>query len=325
MPKRLPASSANDAATKRATSRDTQATNVGGGAAVSPKRPTAPLPDQQQRGSPHSHGVLISAQATEVSDVFLAGNESDTIDLLDVIKTTAERCPDTFPSSSSPPSPPSCIRSACRDERPSPTNRDQSSSSSPPSPPSCIRPACRDERPSPTNRDKFLAGLHVQSLGCSLDACTAGPTVRLTFTGTIVVLYPINFNPDRRYVVFMDENGFTGITIWSSNLKKFAADSIGKLCEISKVNISSHQGKKTINLSKESEVSNDVLPNLLLTYVSRSQSKTKVCGGHLCFANPLLPSWTYIRCPNTQSYPSLEFLATCVLKKKLSKLKPKGF
>jgi hypothetical protein len=260
------------------------------------KSVSAPLPDQQQRGSPHSHGVLISAQATEVSDVFLAGNESETIDLLDVIKTTAKLCPDTI-----------------------------SSSSSPPSPPSCIRPACRDERPSPTNRDKFLAGLHVQSLGCSLDACTAGPTVRLTFTGTIVVLYPINFNPDRRYVVFMDENGFTGITIWSSNLKKIAANSIGKLCEISKVNISSHQGKKTINLSKESEVSNDVLPNLLLTYVSRSQSKTKVCGGHLCFANPLLPSWTYIRCPNTQSYPSLEFLATCVLKKKLSKLKPKGF
>ena len=315
MPKRLPATSAYDAATKRATSddeeavghirkrgpSDTHATNFGGGAAVSPKQPTAPLPDK------------ISAQAIDVGNVFLADNKSETIDLLDVIKTpdnddaledavddkiiaTAKRCPDTF-----------------------------SSSSSPPSPASCIRPACRHERPSPTNRDKFLAGIHVQSLGCSLDACTAGPTVRLTFTGTIVVLYPINFNPDRRYVVFMDENGFTGITIWSSNLKKIAANSIGKLCEISKVNISSHQGKKTINLSKESEVSNDILPNFLLTYVSRSQSKTKVCGGHLFFSNPLLPSWTYIRCPNTQSYPSLEFLATCVLKKKLSKLKPKGF
>jgi hypothetical protein len=136
-------------------------------------------------------------------------------------------------------------------------------SSSPPSPTSCIRSACRHEHPSPTNRDKFMAGLHVQTIGCCLDTCTAGPNVRLTFTGTIVVLYPINLNPDRRYVVFMDESGFTGITIWNSNLKKISSNSIGKLCEITKVNLSTHQGKRTLNLSKESDVTNK---NLYMTF-----------------------------------------------------------
>jgi hypothetical protein len=139
-------------------------------------------------------------------------------------------------------------------------------SSLPHSPTSCARSAGPHEHPSPTNREKFMAGLHVQTIGCCLNACTVGPNVRLTFTGTVVVLYPINLNPDRRYVVFMDENGFTGITIWSSNLKKIASNSIGKLCEITKVNLSTHQGKRTLNLSKESEVTKN---NLYMIFYSQ--------------------------------------------------------
>ena len=127
-------------------------------------------------------------------------------------------------------------------------------SSSPPSPASCTRPPPRTEQSSPTNRDKFLAGLYVQTVGCCLDSCTAGPNVRLTFKGTVVVLYPVNHNPDRRYVIFMDEDGNTGITIWNANLRKISTDSIGKMCEITKVNLCGHQGKTLINLSKDSEV-----------------------------------------------------------------------
>ena len=131
---------------------------------------------------------------------------------------------------------------------------DHTPESSPPSPASCTRPAPRVEQHSPSNRDKFLAGLYVQTVGCCLDACTAGPNVRLTFKGTVAVLYPVNFNPDRRYVVFMDETGNTGITIWNANLRKLATDSIGKMCEISRVTLSAHAGKKVLNLSKDSEV-----------------------------------------------------------------------
>jgi hypothetical protein len=103
-----------------------------------------------------------------------------------------------------------------------------------------------------------MAGLYVQTIGCSLDACTAAPNARLHFKGTIVVLYPMMTNPDRRYVVFMDEQGTLGITIWkdNNNLKKIDITSIGKLCEVSRVTLSNHQGKKVLNLSKESEVSN---------------------------------------------------------------------
>jgi hypothetical protein len=103
-----------------------------------------------------------------------------------------------------------------------------------------------------------MAGLYVQTIGCSLDACNAAPNTRLHFKGTIVVLYPMMMNPERRYVVFMDDHGTLGITIWkdNNNLKKIDITSIGKLCEVSKVTLSNHQGKKVLNLSKESEVSN---------------------------------------------------------------------
>lgn len=107
---------------------------------------------------------------------------------------------------------------------------------------------------SPTNKEKFQATLYVKNQGCDVEACTAGPNVRLTFIGTIVVLYPISMNPERRYVVFMDENGFTGITIWNANVKKITHNSIGNLCTISKVSVNSYHGKRSLNMSKESEV-----------------------------------------------------------------------
>jgi hypothetical protein len=61
-----------------------------------------------------------------------------------------------------------------------------------------------------------------------------------------------------RFYVFMDDHGTLGITIWkdNNNLKKIDITSIGKLCEVSKVTLSNHQGKEVLNLSKESEVSN---------------------------------------------------------------------
>jgi len=106
----------------------------------------------------------------------------------------------------------------------------------------------------PTNRDKFMQVVHVQSIGCDIDAIRAGPGTRLTFRGTPVVLYPLSINPDRRYVIFMDENGVTGVTIWSPHLSKFKFDCIGAVCEITKVTLNAHQGKKSLNMSKESEV-----------------------------------------------------------------------
>lgn len=173
-------------------------------------------------------------------------------------------------ASSSPPSPASCVRPTSRDDK-APAIQNESSASStalcvrltpldqsptqqpaasPPSPAVCERPT----PPSPTNREKFMAGLYVQTVGCCLDSCSAGPNVRLTFKGTVAVLYPINFNPERRYVVFMDEFGNIGLTIWNKNIAKITTESIGKHCEITKVTLTTHQGKKVISLSKDSEV-----------------------------------------------------------------------
>jgi len=128
---------------------------------------------------------------------------------------------------------------------------------SPPSYPASPAATVREQflaSPAVSVRDKFMANLYVQTVGCCLDSCSAGPSVRLTFKGTIAVLYPINFNPERRYVVFMDESGNLGLTIWNKNIAKITTDSIGKNCEITKVTLTTHQGKKVLSLSKESDV-----------------------------------------------------------------------
>ena len=117
-------------------------------------------------------------------------------------------------------------------------------------------PAVRASAPpvSPGNRDKFMAGLHVQMVGCNVDNIVAGPSVRLTFRGTVVVVYPPSTSPERRYVMFMDSNGCAGITVWNANVAKFNYDAIGKLVQITKMIVTVHQAKRSLTMSKESSV-----------------------------------------------------------------------
>ena len=107
---------------------------------------------------------------------------------------------------------------------------------------------------SPSNRDKFMAGLHVQMVGCNVDNINVGPSTKLTFRGTVVVVYPPSTNPDRRYVMFMDSTGSTGITVWNANVAKFNVDAIGKMVQISKMMVTVHQAKRSLTMSKESTV-----------------------------------------------------------------------
>jgi hypothetical protein len=107
---------------------------------------------------------------------------------------------------------------------------------------------------SPSNREKFLSKMHVQSVGCCLDIVNVSPTVRLTFRGTVVVLYPPAVNPDRRYVIFMDETGSTGITVWNDNVKLFSSGKVGCMVEISKMALTMHKGQKSLALTKESKI-----------------------------------------------------------------------
>lgn len=105
---------------------------------------------------------------------------------------------------------------------------------------------------SPSNRDKFMGKLLVHRVGCNLDGMKANSSVKLSFQGTVVVVYPPSTNPDRRYIIFMDENGSTGITVWNSFSHQFSSASIGRLVEISRMSISVFQSKKSLTMSKES-------------------------------------------------------------------------
>ena len=109
-------------------------------------------------------------------------------------------------------------------------------------------------RQSPSNRDKFNMKLHIQYIGCNLDSVCASPTVRLSFRGTLVILYPPATNPDRRYVIFMDASGSIGVTVWKDDLKQFHSGRIGCLVEISRMSLTTHKGQKSLALTKESKI-----------------------------------------------------------------------
>ncbi len=115
---------------------------------------------------------------------------------------------------------------------------------------------------SPTNRDRFMSKQIVQSVGCNLESINVSPAVRLSFRGTVAVLYPPQMNPDRRYVIFMDESGWSGFTIWSPHVKEFHSGKVGQLVEISKMGLSVHKGQKSLSMTKESSVVFMVTPNV---------------------------------------------------------------
>jgi hypothetical protein len=114
---------------------------------------------------------------------------------------------------------------------------------------------------SPSNRDKFMSKLLVQCVGCNLDGVNVSPSVRLSFRGTVAVLYPPAVNPDRRYIIMMDENGSTGITVWKDDLHHFHSGRIGCVVQISHMSLSSHKSQKSLSLTKESKISFDDTPN----------------------------------------------------------------
>ena len=107
---------------------------------------------------------------------------------------------------------------------------------------------------SPGNREKFLAGLHVQQVGCNLEGVNVGPATKLTFRGTVVVVYPPSANPDRRYVLFMDANGSVGITVWHTNVPRFGPAAIGRAVIMTKMMVTVHAGKRSLTMSKDSMV-----------------------------------------------------------------------
>ena len=233
----------------------------------------------------HTPAVAATAKRRTGDTGTVDRNEPESsLTLLPAAAVRQTPCDDNS-DSSSPLSPAACVRPTPRDDNTDsittlcdvlPTPRDDNTATperltlsdqspklqptpSPQSYPASPAASVRDQflaSPAVSVRDKFMANLYVQTVGCCLDSCSAGPSVRLSFKGTIAVLYPINFNPERRYVVFMDESGNLGLTIWNKNIAKITTDSIGKNCEITKVTLTTHQGKKVLSLSKESDVRN---------------------------------------------------------------------
>ena len=116
--------------------------------------------------------------------------------------------------------------------------------------------------PSPSHRDVFLASLQVAKVNTNLSTVKVVPGARLNFEGTVVVVYPCETNPLRRYVMFADEHGTLGITFWNENASKFNSSIVGTVVQVTKVLLTEHEGKKNLTMSKESGliITNQISP-----------------------------------------------------------------
>lgn len=125
-----------------------------------------------------------------------------------------------------------------------------------------LKPPSEPQPPSPSQREAFLASLHVQKVTTNLSSVNALPGARLNFEGTIIVVYPAESNPARRHVLLADEHGVCGITFWNANVSKFSGSIVGTIAQVSKVIITSHLGKKSLSMNKESGlvISNKIAP-----------------------------------------------------------------
>ena len=116
--------------------------------------------------------------------------------------------------------------------------------------------------PSPSQREAFLASMLVQKVSTNLISVNAQPGARLNFDGTIIVVYPAETNPVRRHVLFADEHGVLGITFWNQNAPKFNGSIVGTIAQLTKVIITTHAGKKSLTMNKESGlvITNKIAP-----------------------------------------------------------------
>ena len=116
--------------------------------------------------------------------------------------------------------------------------------------------------PSPSQREAFLASMQVQKVTTNLLLVNAQPGARLNFDGTIIVVYPCETNPVRRHVLLADEHGVIGITFWNQNAPKFNSSIVGTIAQLTKVMITTHAGRKSLTMNKESALvlSNKIAP-----------------------------------------------------------------
>jgi hypothetical protein len=113
-------------------------------------------------------------------------------------------------------------------------------------------PPPKQHLPSPSQRDAFQASLYVTKVTSNLSTVNAAPGARVNFDGTVVVVYPCEANPARRYVLLADDHGTIGITFWNQNVSKFNSSTVGHVIQLTKVLITQHNGKKSITMNKES-------------------------------------------------------------------------
>lgn len=113
-------------------------------------------------------------------------------------------------------------------------------------------------QPSPAspgiNRAKFFGAHAAQNVVCNLDYCRASLGAKVGLTAVVTAVYPACQNPVRRYILLSDSTGSVGLTVWNTNVSKFGANTIGSIVRAEKVVFSSHNGKKTLTMTRESSI-----------------------------------------------------------------------
>lgn len=104
------------------------------------------------------------------------------------------------------------------------------------------------------NRAKFFGAHASQNVVCNLDYCRASLGAKVCLSAVVTAVYPASQNPVRRYILLSDSTGTLGLTVWNANVAKFGANTIGSIVRAEKVVFSSHEGKKTLTMTRESSI-----------------------------------------------------------------------
>ena len=114
-----------------------------------------------------------------------------------------------------------------------------------------------------SNRDKFIALSSPIKMNCALSTLgMTNPNARFDFQAVVLVVYPACQNPARRHVSLVDASGATGITVWSNHVTMFDVSSVGQVVKFTNLTISTHNGKRSLAMARDSAIKFLVEPEL---------------------------------------------------------------
>ena len=132
-----------------------------------------------------------------------------------------------------------------------------------------------------SNRERFRKGFLPSRTCCNLDLIKSSPGTKFNLSAICIAVFPPTTGPDRRYIQLADVTGSVGISVWNHNVQVFNRDAVGRLVNLTKVVIASHNGKKQLTMARDSSIQivEDEQQPVMSWWKSMLQTAPNTCGG----------------------------------------------